>query len=558
MKNQILSTAIMAVCAAASAQAASLNSIVTDTTTATTLYIGGASAQRGYIYEAITGAAGSAADGVAADKICASGNIYWWADKNGAGTAAGKNQDVFYCAKNGSNSGLANAKANLLVYKRSAGGSDYGVSPIINNSAIPFLNISDANCTAGAVTTPATGITIHPYLCNYADATASTVISATPNLGVSDVDPAQFIGNNVTPGGTFKAVTAAGLANLKIQTTSTVVFGEQVTMHLWNALQQAQVAIGTLPSTCTYGTHTEACTPSLTSSQIAALHNGAAFDWNLFTVGTLINPSTGLVYGLADWAAANLAADAPATTNVHVVRRANGSGTQTQHGIHFYNYPCDLTGSSAYLPANDAAQTEAANGFVIYEESSAGNVNAGLQALNQGLDTTAANAVLITKGYPSGSLHGSAGVRWAVGLNSLEQVTTSTGDFDFVKIDGVAPTLANVVTGKYHDWTENTFQYNTTVTPSTDVAALRDTIIAKVAHPVVLKWLNASLTHANGQAGAYLANPAVYASTSQTYLSSNPVNIYSLATFTAPVDNCRVPSIYNDGGTIVAAPYLGL
>ena len=513
---QVLSSAVLAALVSANAQAV-LPTI--DPATTTTLYVAGASAQRTYIQEAITGSPGVAA----ADKICDTTQpIWWWAD-NVSG-AAGKNHDAWYCTKSSSNTALANAKTHLLIYKRSAGGSDYGVSPIINSTSVGFLNIANSNCTEGATTGGVTAA-----LCSASTLAAPVV----PDLGVSDVDPGQFVGENVTTG--FSAVKSTDLAKLFIKSTSTVVFGEQVTANLFKALQAAQLATGQIPATCTVGDHTEACLPTLSSAVIAAIHTGDVFDWDLIQVG-----NTGL--GLYSWTVANAPAYQPSSSAVHIARRANGSGTQTQHGIVFLNYPCDTAAANATVAVNDKGQSEAVEGFVVHEGSSAGNVNAILNAL----DTATASPALVSGTHTSQTTW-TDGVRWAVGLNSLEQVTSATTNYEFVKVDGVAPTLANVVAGKYHDWVENTFQYNNSGAHpvTTDVAAVRDAIMSKVAHPGVLTGLNSTLTHVFGN-GAYLADPEVY-TPSVIYNSSNPVNVFSRSPAGTGTDDCRVPTPYNDG-----------
>lgn len=527
MKKQVLRTAILA------ALAANAHAVLPtiDPTTTTTLYISGASAQRGYIQQLITGTTGLAA----AEKICDTTKPIYWFAGNSAG-AADKNYDAWYCAKSTTNTALNGAKANILIHKRSAGGSDMGVAPIITPAPIGFLDISSGNCTEG---TTAGGIT--PVLCG-----TGAFVNNLPDLGVSDVEPAQFVGKNVSAG--FSAVTSADLAKLKIQSTSTVLFGEQVTSHLYNTLQAAQIATGVLPASCA-GSHTEACLPSLSSAVIADIHAGKVFDWDQIQVG-----NTG--QGLYTWATTNAVADQPAVSSVHVVRRVNGSGTQTQHGIVFLNYPCDLAASSVTTAQNDlAGQGEATTGYVIHEMSTSGNVNKALTALDKGL----ADNVLIAGTNASASTW-AGGVRWAVGLNSLEQVTSATTNYEFVKVDGVAPTLANVVAGKYHDWVENTFQYNISGAHNvaSDVAAVRDAIIAKSAHPAVLSGLNTSLTHVFGT-GAYLAHPSTLATAvngpSTVYVAANPVNVFTRAPAGSSTDNCRVPTVYNDGNH---APLFGL
>ncbi len=565
MKKQLLSIAILAAIAADASAAftgiGTATAPVVDPSTTTPLFIGGASAERAYISTLITANTGLATNLQVCDQTQP---IYYWADNSTSSPGSiGKNYDVWYCTKQSANTNLSSAATHLLIHKRSAGGSDYGVAPIINPALqIGFLNIANSNCGNNGTTALAGGGTLYNYLCTAPSGPIPTLTNATAStvdLGVSDVDPGKFVGLNVTSG--FNAVTQAGLASMTIQSTATVVFGEQVTSKLFWALQAAQIATGQLPSSCVVGTSvSEACTPSLSSALIAGLHSGAIFDWGLVLVGNLGTD-------LATWTAANYSQYSPATTNPHIVRRAAGSGSQAQHGIHFFNYPCDLGAySTASAPADDNGQTESGAGYIIHDESSAGNINTALKALDLGnSDPTLATSANAANAFSTGS---TGGARWAVGLNSLEQTTSSSSNYQFVKIDGVAPTLANVVTGKYHDWVENTFQYNTNHAPNTNagVVALRNEIISKANHPVVLAALNPTLTHSfdasSSVAGAYLAHPSLYPATVQSnqatlFDPTNPVNQFTYAPSGVTGDNCRVPTVWNPGGGTVY-PYISL
>jgi len=315
---------------------------------------------------------------------------------------------------------------------------------------------------------------------------------------------------------------------LTVSGASAVTFGEPVTLQLFKALQAAQKATGQIPATCAIGDKTEACLPNLNSAQIASIHSGSWTSWNSLKVG-----NTGL--GLYDWVSANAAAYLPAVSDVHVCRRTNGSGTQAQHGVVFLNSPCSEA-SLATPAAHDLGGNEGDGFTMVHEMAESGGVTNCLHELDTATD--AANAF--------NNSAWKSGVRWAVGIQSLEK---SDANFEFVKIDGVAPTLAHVVDGSYHDWVENTFQYNTayyTGRPA-DVRSLITAVIQKAALPEVMASLNNSFVHGFGT-GAYLAVPSLFTPEANgAFNSARPVNPYSRATASAAVDNCRVPTIYNNG-----------
>lgn len=519
MKKQLLGAAVTAVLMAGNVQAA-LPTIVTDTSV---VYLSGASASLDYIKKLITSSTVPAAD-----RICDSSKEIWSFND----TIDGKTQNAFYCTKAPGNAKLANAKSHILIYKRSEGGSAMGVNPLINNDVMSFLNIT-SNPTCAQTTAAVAGSTLGVATCAYdstlADPTKFT--NAVSHFGMSDVDPIQFAGEN-TPAG-FVDISAADLAKLTVKGASAVVFGEPVTLQLYKALQAAQKFTGQLPSTCVVGDRTtEACMPNLTSAQIASIHSGSWTSWNSLIVG-----NTGK--GLFDWISTNtdpaIKALAAAVSDVHVCRRVNGSGTQAQHGIAFLNYPC-ATASLATPAAHDLGTNEGDGFTMVHELSTSGGVSDCLKELDTATD--AANA------FDNSAW--STGVRWAAGIQSLEK---NSSNFEFVRIDGVAPTLTHVTDGSYKDWVENTFQYNTVSynALTADIKAVVDAVIYSSGLPEVMAALNSGFTHGFGN-GSFLAVPTLFTPAANgAFESARPVNPYSRATTGAAVENCRVPTIYNGG-----------
>ncbi len=420
----------------------------------------------------------------------------------------GKKQNAYLCELNPT---LGATKPNLLIYKRSEGGSAQGVSPVIAGTAIEFLQIPGvsrsglSNVGAGSCGTVDANNNI---TCDYN--LSSKYSKIIPDFGVSDVDPGQFTGVN-TPAG-FSPVSAADLALLTVKPTAALTFGVPVTVSLRNALQAAQ-----LGSACV-GSETKACMPSLSKYQIASIHTGKLTSWTDFRVG-----NSDLV-SLAD------AADRPGNNRVHICRRVKGSGTQAQHGINFLNYPC-ADAATPPVPGNNFPEGVPAT--QVHALSSSGDVTDCLNELE-----TATNA---SNGF--NNLYTAGGKRWAIGIQSLEK---KSDYFRFVKIGGVAPTLENVANGTYTDWAELTFQYNNDhfATLSSDVATIATDVIESLGNPTVLASLNSGFVHSFGASG-YLAVPQFNTVAANAKLDlTAPVNPYSHGTSTAAINNCRVPTVF--------------
>jgi hypothetical protein len=534
MKKLVLGSAIVAVLNATGAQAVinvdANNLPIIDPAQTNVIYLSGASAAINFIDNLITSSTVPAVD-----KICDTSKPVWkYKD-----SVTGSDQNAYLCERSTTNPSLPTNKPNVLVMKRSAGGSAFGVSPIIAeangdsaSATIAFLKISTA-CTS--TVSPVAGTTLGQITCPYDLADASKVTMHIADFGISDVDPGQFIGNNAPAG--YSDVTADDVAKLTVKSASALTFGVPVTKNLYFALQAAQIANGTIPASagCAVGSEAEACMPSLSSAQVASIHSGNWADWNQLKVFG----STGLF----DWVAANAPAYKPDVSYLHTCRRENGSGTQAQSNIKFLGDPCTVA-SSATAPASDALAQgfSEGDGFpMIHENNTSGSVGNCLDELDDG--SNAANG-----------FNNIWGKRWAVGIQSLEKKTSASSKFRFVKVDGVAPTLANVASGKYRDWAENTFQYWTdhqfsaNATENTALKKLTDALIKSAGAPEVMAALNTGYTHTFGAAGAYLAVPTNFTPEANgAFLASRPVNQYSHATSTADTNNCRVPTVYNFG-----------
>jgi len=280
------------------------------------------------------------------DNLCVGGTLSVYTDRcNGTEAAGdttcaatgpkqpGTSYSSYFCTLDAAKVTGLSANTNVLVRKRSAGGSGFGVQPVADATPIAQIQLTPANCKVTA--------TADVYKCNAA-ATENKVSDA----GISDEEPSLFIAPNVPSG--FTAVTATQLSRLNSAPVAALTFGIPVTNALYAALQQAQGLDPDLDgdnvfegaSETASAALIEANMPSLTREQVASLHKGATASWaNIFFNNTALTATPGIA--------------APADSRVTVCRRQAGSGTQAQLNALFLNVPCS---AAAEVPANDNTQ----------------------------------------------------------------------------------------------------------------------------------------------------------------------------------------------------------
>ena len=314
----------------------------------------------------------------------------------------------------------------LLIHNRALGGSFQGVGPLARAQAITRMAI-DGNCVLST-----SGSTAGKYLC-------PNTVTAVPDLGVSDVEPALFVGFNLPSG--ESALTTAERGHITASSTNETGLGIAVTDNLYNA-----------------------GVTSMSRSQIASLFTGAYTDWSLLGVSGVSGP-------------------------VLVERREAGSGTQAGTNAYFGGLPCSSGGvllTSATVTSNP---TSAISGYTVVQNGDTGTLVGNLNA-----------------SYNVGNK--------AIGLIGLNKQPGASDHWHFVSIDGVAPTLANIINGKYDFFVEQSIQQrNTTVNgvaaPSGLVATFLTTFTQRAGDPAVLGPLGGlAATPVN-------FDPTVYANTAK-------------------------------------------
>ena len=398
---------------------------------------------------------------------------------------------VYYCTADTSKVTLRSGATKLALHKYSVGGSGSGVGFVNNATALPFLDLTKlaASCTANSATVDADGTatnlsTYQAFSCTAASSSLTT--NAVTYIGISDVEP-QFFGS----ASTYNNLTASGL--------SSVIFGVPVTTAAYNALQAAQ--------SLTVGSTTEANMPSLSQAQITSMFTQEGQTWAALT-GTTVNAADDIVY---------------------VARRYDSSGTQktfeavvakTLNGISGARQCASaiepfVSGTNA--ADNTAANTICSNGTITMNGSGSGQVLACLNKHNDGL-------------------------RGAVGVMTTETKQANFPKLRFVKINGVAPTQANVAKGVYTAYSDTSLNIRSSGSLLTASAAGYSDFLtafkAQFADPLVVAVINGA-PQPFGAAGLMALDNLVSPIPTADYTGGSGRNPWSRLVGGTDLNNCQ-------------------
>ncbi len=367
-------------------------------------------------------------------EICKPGTTdTFWDSASGAGYRA------YSCNTNAAIAGSYPANTPILITKRDAGGSIYGVNPVALHNTQNAMVVNAATCTATGF---AGSATVASYTC-------PTVALTTPIAGISDVEPSLFgIKTTVKTTSTFlnlplgtddngtpwAPLTTAQVATMDVATSNETLFGIGVNLDLRNALQAAQgLAVGS---------DADADVPSIPRAFYASAVSG------FVRAGTA---------GYAGWdSLTGVAADNAKTVNI--CRRTAGSGTQASSNLFFLNAPTIATTALGML-----APLSTAAGYPIA-------VPAGV-TVNEGAGT--GNVETCLTGFS-----GSGNYAMGVVTGEKDPIVVTPKTYRFVKIDGQFKSQANARTGNYDYVYSATMQFIAKGKPfapaATDAAFLTD------------------------------------------------------------------------------------
>ena len=271
MRNFKIAVALVAVCVGGSAYA-----LPPTATYEISLVVAGGSAQREAFRSLIS-------------SMCRSGTFSMYQ----ATPAANQDFRAYSCTLSAGTPSIAGR--NAIVYYRSEGGAVYGVGPLAKNIQVSRLLVNTACVSAG---TELYNCPVSGYNLTTDTATSGNLVKSLVDLGVSDVEPSRFVGENWPASGTSllgAEPTATQLNTLASQTTLGTVYG---------VLVNSNVPVA-----------------DLSRQDVAAIFNGNYGLWS-----QVADPSNAV----------------DATGEITVCRGVEGSGAQVAASIYFNDYGCPI------------------------------------------------------------------------------------------------------------------------------------------------------------------------------------------------------------------------
>jgi ketosteroid isomerase-like protein len=525
------------------------------------LYVAGSSAARGFLERT-------------AEAYAKPGSVIYKYQNTGA--SASIFTYVFTAGDTAAANGLVKDQTYVIHYRTRDGSitaplissfptPDKAVGVTFNSLADFAVKAGEYTCgSASAVTATAPLMVIcksttSPEKLVVAPANATGAAGKPSVLALSDVDAAQFVsplnGANVANGLPKKALTMGSTA------IAAQVFGIGVNLKLRNAMQTAQLASGSLPSTCVAGDDTEACMPGFTTAQITSIFAAGRFnDW------------TNLSYGTGNLVLAN-PGKTPKNTAVHICSRTAGSGTLATFQTVFENAPCTVNEaiqaavSTTIVPLQSSVlgvEAPSATAKVYHSIESSGDVENCLASLD-GYDV--AKKAASTTGIVGNGNFGAGNTsplvlnpatsgedfRWAVGIFNADRNATNALPYRFIKIDGYSPSLINTANGKYKFWSELSY---ITPTPTTKLSLTAQAFVNGMSKPEIIAKSNlktASWDKTAASASGYMATAARVISSAKAFNPASPVMPFTHsngANSVGSVNHCRAPAILNGNVTL--------
>ena len=446
------------------------------------------------------------------------------------------------------------AGKKILYNKRDQDGSGVGVGPVaLGNFKIGFMKPSTGpgtNCPSITALTTVGGVANVPtWSCGFSvpatftaepdtDPTTTGTLQV-PNIGTSDIEPSKFTFSLNVPAADFNldgvspdSLPSYDPSTLHNEAYTELVFGIIGNIPMYQDMQRVQFPVGSPnyadcnPAGANYGSilnagdkaNSEECMPSLTGQQVRSL-----------TMAGRINKVSRLqaatTYGGTTYA--TIVATGVTDQNIEFCRRVPGSGTQAQYQAIFLGYPCDADGADGNLNTLTPATYNFLKDPYVYQGSGAGNVEDCMNDFSNGANKTGSNAALAK--------------RWAIGIQSLEKNSDLGNAYRYFKIDGYAPTLANVHAGDYYDFVESSIQYNTSAPQA--VVDTFNTIVAQFEQPAKLAVLNGSHVYPWGASG-FLAPPSTTNVPADKLDLTQPIGTYQRVDFNGAPNTCALPSAY--------------
>lgn len=414
-----------------------------------------------------------------------------------------------------------NGSVDVLVYKRSAGGSGEGPNGVCGDLSVTAQLVVDASCTDTGSVSPEVAGDKH-WKC-------PSTAQRQSNGGLVDLEYSKL----PSP---YNSVCAS--KTIVSQPIWGTIFNTPISLNFRNALQCAQGL--------TVGSELEADMPSLPKSVVASVYNGGLANWNTLQAKDASGNYTTLSAAVASKVAAgqcpgyNTAVNPiPSDTRIRACRRVASSGTNAQFRVKFLNAVC-----------SSEAQDQLADNTPNSTNST--NTNANWQNVNPPIATAAAMIEASSGGNMTSCISSfsdpaaPATQRWAIGLMSLENNQNLASNYRFIKIDGAAPTVANVLQNKYFNWVESSWIWVAIDGSSTqdqkDAVDFQEILQKGTGEAAAVGALvTGSFTHSFGASGLVALNTIPGNTPSLPINPANPVATSSHAV--GSLSSCKTPQV---------------
>ena len=259
-------------------------------------------------------------------------------------SVGGSKNFLAYSCATGATFGSIPSGSIITVYYRTEGGSVVGALPLVNNTSIKRLDLSNSTC-ATSTSTDGTGaqiatctVTGTTSVVGTSDGWSGAVTADTVQLGITDVEPGQLVGADYPSayGTYFGTATPAQMGSLTHSRLFDQVFGFLVNTQQGNGLTAGQAI-------------------NLSEQSAKAILSGYT-DWN-----AIPDALTGSPIGSSS-----------ATNNLVLINREQGSGTRTSANIYFLRYGCGSTnaisssGLGNFSTGDELTQANTTPGAIAY------------------------------------------------------------------------------------------------------------------------------------------------------------------------------------------------
>lgn len=447
-----------------------------------------------------------------------------------SGNPAGSKYRAYYFSTDASKIPGLSGQVNVLIYKRSNGGAGYGVIPLIQD---PPPTVKQLDFSTGAWTFDAAN---NRYL------VSGTQTSQYADAGITGVNPQLLAGGNYPQpasagvGDIFSTTETVGAevnARLSVTAAGGLTYGLAVTKDFYKVLQAAQVYSGTLPADTPLGSYDQAARiPTLPRQFVASLLAGKVKYWNTVKVFN----AAGIGKTLPEIASANgialptqVGTGTAAKSPVSVGNRNKGAAVGAAFSAVFLNYPGT---ANAFGPATQPTLLNGSATPYVTQAPGASQQEQVLLDWQNGTNISGLNPPLVAGG--------ASPKRWGVAQQSTDWNPSYAKDYRYVRIDGYAPTLANIHIGGYPAWSEQTLQWRKGYTgqsatfaglvPTTgsDKLLILKKLAAVLGSPSAAAQVNAQLGSAFGATGLFgLSSDTSVAALSAAFSASNPIIPYT-------------------------------